>query len=181
MKKCIWVLGVLCIMISVSSCGFFNDGKANDDLEVDEKQKIITDAIVNQDEELFKSVLSKSALYSSDLDEGIRYCFELIDGAVIGVEKKGCPVLDYFDSGKHTKKIEATYLLTTDSDKVYNLYFELWTVQEVEPQKLGVDKVKLCDYNDAINDPDYVKAGEYTNSGIYNPEWDESYMDSTIK
>lgn len=175
MRRYICFLGVVCIMINLSSCKFFSNNKANFDREVDEMQQIIVEAVMNQDEELLKSILSKSALNSTDLNEGLHYCFELIDGDIIKVEKKGCPVLDHFDSGKHTKKVEATYLLTTDSEKIYNLYFELWIVQDIEPQKLGVDKVKLCDYYEAINDPNYVKASKYTNSGIYNPKWDESF------
>lgn len=167
----------MCIMINLSSCSFFSNYKANFDNEVDEKQQIIVKAIMNQDKKLFKSILSEAALNSTDLDEGLYYCFELVDGDIIDIEKKGCPILDHFDSGKHAKKVEATYLLTTDSGTIYSLYFELWTVQDIEPQKLGVDKVKLCDYNEAINNPNYVTASKYTNSGIYNPEWDKPFVE----
>ncbi len=73
--------------------------------------------------------------------------------------------------------ITGSCIIKTDSEQEYGLYFELYLNQTIEPKKLGVDKIKLYKRIEA-NDPNYVRAGLYKNSGIYNPNWDTEYYAS---
>lgn len=158
---------------NLASCGFNSiryNSRMRDD-KLDEIQHVLVTAITNKDEKLMKSVLSSEALNSADLQDGIQYCFELLDGNVIEIEKKGCMETGSANSRKVSKMIEGNYIITTEKGIQYYLRFEWWYVQEHEPDKLGVNVVELSGVESENSKPSL----DYNRSGIYNPQWDEDY------
>ena len=183
MKKRLSFLVVLLTLVGLSSCAVIDPilhrGVSDESLKqrADEAQEVIVEALANQDAELLKTVLSERALESSDLEAGIEYSFELFEGTVIDIEKKGSQISGYYESGQHSKKISQIYILTTDSGRVYDLYIELWGQQPFDPDRLGVDKMKI--YDKEADDSDQVSIYELENSGIYNPSWDDAFLETS--
>lgn len=149
---------------------FFAGCSSNKKVEkkFDNQAEKLVQALETKDSELFKSLLSNNALNTEDLDAGIDYCFDLIGDKQFMVKKLGCPIYDEFDSGKHKKWIEASYLINVTEKETYFLDFSFWIVNDCDKNTLGINNLKISEYTLG----NYISAIEYEKNGIYNPEWD---------
>lgn len=164
MKKIIACWMVL-VMFCFEGC-FFNISRQT----FDNHENILLSAIETRDREKLKSILSKDALESADLEDGMDYFFGLLENKeIVNIQKLGLGTHDRFDSGKHEKWIGRSYNIVTN-DGEYYLYIIYWQVNK-NRCILGMNYIKMTPR--IVGDEEYIKSSEYQRSGIYNPQWDE--------
>lgn len=163
-------------MCFLTSCQTFRSkelSETNDKLEIlEETAQSIIKAFEENDLTMLKTVLSRKALETIDLEEGFAYSCELLESDIAKIEQKGCPIEAHFDSGKSSKKADASFNITTESGKRFNLFFEYWYTNEFDESQIGVNRIKVSNRNEAMSDPNFKPGRLYNRSGIYNPAWD---------
>ena len=106
---------------------------------------ILLEALDNKDSEQFKSVFSKKTLtLADDMDKGVAYIFSLYEGEYART------VYHNYSSDKHygdknTTLINAIYVIQTTADKYYRICYSIWTVQEKDPDSLGIYSLDFCE------------------------------------
>ena len=125
----------------------------------------IVEALETGNADLLQSVLSKNALATEDLNDGVQYCFDLFEGTSVEVIKLGCPEQDSFNAGIHIKQIDCSFIVKTDAEKTYYLFFILQTQNEQDNGCVGVNYIELQD------NEEYLNIESYRRCGIYNPLW----------
>jgi len=161
MKKEIHIVSLI-LIISLILCGCAAEGERD---QKEEKIQVIIEAISNKDGEALRSLLSKAALESENLQEGIDYCLALPISSDVEIEKMGSPESEKWEEGKHSHKISAAYLLKNGSDK-YGVYFELWIDNEFDPDCIGINKLEIYRDND-------FEGIDFEGPGIYYPQFDK--------
>ncbi len=115
-----------------------------------------------RDRELLKSVFSEDALAKDTaIDEGIDYLFGLYEGDFIEVTERNHSSADHWGEPGRTKEISAWCNVET-SKATYELHFDLWAIQEQEPEKQGVYSVQLFEYVEGEYPAYYPMAGIQT-------------------
>ena len=175
MKRLIILIMIgVCVMLFFSSCKNLVFGKIKNEKDIlQEKSDLILDSFSKNDISILKDVLSDSALNTSDLQTGFNYCTEILGENIVCTEKVIGPISDYWDSGKSSKKCDASFTVTTSSGQVYSIYFEYWYKNDFDNAKVGVNRVRIVDKEAALLDPEFKKSSDYIRSGIYNPAWDD--------
>lgn len=175
MKRLFCLLGVLVLLLSFWGCS--NSRLSELDRTVDseqekimEIQKIIVDALNEQDENTMKQYLSQRALESPDLEEGFAYIWGLFRDEITVLEKKGCPVHETLSADGDTKMLEGNFVLADADEKRFTLHFEFWSENEIDPDKEGINLIKMTEYRERT---DNAVSASFTCAGIYNPAWDE--------
>ena len=175
------MIGV-CVMLFFSSCKNFGFKKTKSEKDVlQEKSDLILDSFSQNDINILKDILSDSALDTSDLQKGFDYCVELLGENIVSTKNVVAPISDYWDSGKSSKKSDASFTVTTSSGKEYSIYFEYWYKNDFDTSKIGVNRIRIVEEDSALLDPEFKKSSDYVRSGIYNPSWDdENTGDSSV-
>ena len=165
------VIGVVCSLL-LTGC-IMGASEKNKRKQTEDVGNIIIKAFEERDEESLKSVLSVSALNSADLDDGIKYCFDLLADSIVNVEKYGFPVRDHFDSGKQSKLIKCSYNLTVADGSEYFLEFYYYDRNDFSQDEIGVTQIKLSPRDLS---GEYKSVADYDRAGIYNPSWDTDVL-----
>ena len=131
----------------------------------------LVEALEKKDRELLKSVLSNSALASEDLDAGIDYCFELLEGENFSVKTAyGISGHERWAYGKHREWAQNSGVLTVDGkDYLYELV--VFMANDWNPDAVGLDSFKLSPYDSAAPRNGLIE--KYDRSGVYYPAWDD--------
>lgn len=169
-------------MLNLSGCHWFNQSFRQKQLSrIPEQEKIlyesaekIVEALNKKDITLLYGILSKSCMEQEDLEKGFSYCCDLLDGNIVDLIQYGCPIEDYWDSGKHSCKGSGIFEFSTVSGKVYSLCIEHCFDNDFDESKIGLDRIRIHDRSkDDKNE--YIRIALYKHSGIYHPEWDEEF------
>lgn len=136
----------------------------------------LVEALEKKDRELLKSVLSNSALASEDLDTGIDYCFELLEGEDFSVKAAhGITGHTRWDSGNRREWAQNSGVLTVDGkDYLYELV--VFMENDWNPDTVGLDSFKLSPYDSAAPCNGLIE--KYDRSGVYYPAWDDEVAPS---
>ena len=106
---------------------------------------IILDALDKGDREQFRSVFSKATLrMAADIDKGINYIFNLYEGQYAGTVYHNYSADKHY-GGKNTTLINAIYVIQTTADRYYRIRYSVWTVQEKDPDSLGIYSLDFCE------------------------------------
>lgn len=165
---CIEILICMCFFTSCRTFRSKELSKTKNEQEIlEQKANFIIKAFEENDLTLLDTILSSKALDSQDLEEGFAYSYELLGNEIVEIVQKGCPVETHYDSGKSSKKADASFNITTKSGKKVNLYFEYWYSNKFDETLIGVNRIKFANLEE-----DYKSGRFYKQSGIYNPKWD---------
>lgn len=171
------------IMFNLSGCHWFNQSFRQSLLSrIPEQEKIlyesaekIVEALNKKDITLLYGILSKSCMEQEDLEKGFSYSCDLLDGKIIDIGECSHYEEDHWDSGKHSCKGNASFTqITTESGKIYHLYFDYWFDNDFDENKIGVERFKIRDA-DEYDKNTCIDISLYKHSGIYHPEWDEEF------
>jgi hypothetical protein len=172
--KLLTILGVMLLMLSLASCiPTSSISSIKEKEQTDEMAQRIVDALDAKDEEALRAVFSEKALSEADdLDEGIAYIFDQYEGVCIEYKNPGGRISEHFGVPARTLVADPRLEITTDKGK-YVLYFELWVIQEADPEALGVYRMRLFDYEDWEEYAGYTYGSDSDRAGVYHPAWDE--------
>ena len=164
------------LLIVLSFVSLFNgcslkDIKPYEDRLAEKKCQEILSAIDNKDADSLKALFSKQSLAdATDLDQGVEYIFSIVSGELQSFEIDHIHTSDVLGS-QHSKMFDAYFTITT-SDNDYRMYFSYWYENSVNPDMIGVYRIKLVTRETIDNTADF-KWGEVSSpAGIYNPSWD---------
>lgn len=181
-KRCI-LIGLVMSILSLFGCSFSTSLQKEPSL--DEVAQQIIQAFEENDTGPLETVISKSALDSSDLMLGIRYGHKLLkDANKIEVEYDGKTEGSLFLKGKDAKWFSCNYDVVTDRG-IYKLSFQYFCRNEIYPSDAGLfrvffvseadDKKETEIFDNNLGNPDYPLhwsyGATYERAGIYNPEW----------
>lgn len=116
----------------------------------DEEQKtptieILLDALDKGDREQFRSRFSKTTLrIADDMDRGLDYIFGLYEGEYVRTVYRNYSSDRHYGE-KNTTLINAIYVIQTTADKYYRIRYSTWTVQEIDPDQLGIYSLDFCE------------------------------------
>lgn len=174
---------VIFTVFNLSGCYWFNQSFRHSLLaRIPDQEKIlyesaekIVEALNKKDITLLYGILSKSCMEQEDLEKGFSYSCDLLDGKIIDIGECRHYEEDSWDSGKHSCKGNASFTqITTESGKIYHLYFDYWFDNEFDESKIGLDRIKIHDISEDDKN-EYIRIALYKHSGIYHPEWDEEF------
>ncbi|MCI9628110.1 MAG: DUF5104 domain-containing protein [Eggerthellaceae bacterium] len=157
------------------------------------KQDPNYDEIANQIMEAFeqgsiepiKGILSQSALETDDLNKGIEYCNETLEGIkVTCITEKNTVEGDQYIKGKYDKYTRCNYYVIA-GDMHYRLCFQYFSENTIYPKDKGLYRVYFAtetSYNKDMelfekdrkspnSDSHWNYGATYERAGIYNPEW----------
>lgn len=170
-------------LLFIPGCIPLNRSEINEH-DFDEIASRIVQAFEQDSMDPIENILSKSALETQDLKEGISYGNELLGDNTNTIIKYISKIeSDDWDDGKHDKYFDCTYSVISGS-KEFCLEFEFYSESESDPNNRGLYRVSFLTKEE--NDVQYaerqalLKSGNasswnygatYERAGIYNPEW----------
>jgi hypothetical protein len=192
MRKLIILVGMVIFMALLSGCALLRDLTIDERAETEAVAQQVVDALDARDADALKALLSPRSLEEAgDLDEGIAYIFSLYKGTYVRFEKHGNSYSDHYGDPDRTKCAEARYEVWTDKG-YYVLRFELWLIEEGNPDKLGIYRMMLCTEekeDESVAEsrrkrdeaerkgeplPEWNYGASYERPGIYHPGWDDA-------
>jgi len=178
------MIGVLLCMGLLSSCGYgyphkrYLDETANETKTVKDTGEAAINAILNNDVLSLKTLLSKKAIGTDDLEDGFNYVYQkLTESEIVEIEQSGCHIGQHFGKNQNTKKGTMSFRLTTKSGIVWAFRIEYWFYNQVDESLVGLNRILLLNMEDAYKD-DYDREKFSDRSGIYNPNWGNFSKDS---
>ena len=124
-----------------------SDGYVSDADSKPETIEVIIEALDKRDSELFKSLFSKKTLsLADDMDRGVEYIFGIYEGEYCGTVYRNYSSDKHYGE-KNTTLINAIFVIQTTADKYYRIRYSIWTVQEEDPDSLGIYSLDIseCD------------------------------------
>ena len=160
-RRCVFAALLAAVMILSSvSCTAIDSlreedhrGVSGSDLPVSDTEQtsdridIMLDALDKGDRERFRSVFSKKTLsLVNDIDRGLDYIFSLYEGQYAETVYRNSSSDKHYGE-KNTTLVNRIYVIRTTADKYYRIRYSAWTVQEEDPDSLGVYSFDLteCD------------------------------------
>ena len=174
-----------CVLLSVliltaPACSFFVPEELRgphlkerlfyDDTEIAESAlEQILDSIKNQDEEALKSVFSKKALVEAeDIDGGVAYLFDFVQGNVISYDfETGPGSYESIENGKRWEKLFTWFNVVTDQEE-YVFFILQYSEDTFDPDNVGVYSLRVVKAEDEDTQMTYMEDMEIP--GIYQPE-----------
>ena len=179
-KRVICCVLLTAAMLMSSACSFMIPEKLRgphlkerlfyDDTEIAESAlEQILDSIKNQDEEALKSVFSKNALIEAeDMDSGIEYLFDFVQGNVTSYDFRTGPGSDgLIENGNRWEKLVSWFNVVTDKEK-YVFFILQYSVDTFDPDNVGVYSLRVVKEADEYTQMTYWTDMEIP--GIYQPE-----------
>ena len=105
----------------------------------------LLEALDKRDGEQFKSLFSKTVLgLADDMDKGLAYIFSLYEGEYTQTVYHNYSADKHYGE-KNTTLINAIYVIRTTADKYYRIRYSIWTVQEKDPDSVGIYSLDFCE------------------------------------
>ena len=108
---------------------------------------VLIEALDKRDRDLFKSLFSKNTLsLADDMDKGLDYIFGVYEGEYSSTVYRNYSADKHYGE-KNTTLINSIYVIQTTADKYYCIRYSIWTVQEKDPDSVGIYSLDLseCD------------------------------------
>jgi len=180
-KKAILILEVVFIMFVLSSCTLLRTIVLDEYAESDKVAQLAVTAIEDKDEQALIGLFSKRALDDSDdLEEGMKYSFDLYEGDCLEIERSYCIVASHYGYPGNGKWTDTRYKVTT-TEGAYWLYFEYVLIDGSHSDAEGIYSLWLYEDEttqkdvDALSEEHSDKTGLPYHAGIYHPGWDGKY------
>lgn len=112
-----------------------------------ERIDIMLDSLDKGNKEQFRSVFSRTTLrLADDLDKGLDYIFGIYEGQYSETIYSNYSADKHYGE-KNTTLVSPIYVIRTTADKYYRIRYSVWTVQEEDPDSVGVYSLDLteCD------------------------------------
>lgn len=162
---------VILLIFCVCGWNFKNKIQTEKDNVKDIAVEII-ECIENNKRNDLKVLFSFEAAETKDFDDGMDYIYDTYTGSCEKVDDCGTHIRDSFYSGKQAKVAFSYFdIITTDSE--YVLYFEYFLKDEINNNQNKIEKMKLVQKSDIIDEYNYNYGEKYERLGIYNPDWDD--------
>lgn len=171
----IFISGILLL----SSCGKISslgtniiNGKRgemlmSDGQKADARMDQIVSAVKDKDREAIKSLFSQKALdEANDIDSGIDYLFDFIQGDIESWEREKLTSEQSIDYGKKSEMIASWYIINTEYDKYLFIIID-YSIDTIEPQNAGLYTVFAV--KEEERDMHYTYWTEIKIAGIYKP------------
>ena len=127
---------------------------------------VLIEALDKRDRELFKSLFSKTTLrLADDLDKGLDYIFSIYEGEYVQTVYRNYSADKHYGE-KITTLINAIAVIQTTAEKYYRIRYSVWTVQEKDPDALGIYSL---DFSECDKDQEGGGGGSWI-AGITYPE-----------
>jgi hypothetical protein len=135
MKKIIYILTSLMMLIAFTACDDDSEYKPPDQIAT-ETQAEIMDCFLNGNQERIKEMLCARCKNLPDIDEQVKKAFEFIDGEIVSYNEdhwgSACGASERKDMGGHTSEI------VTDKGTEYTIGYKAWLTNEENPDLVGV-------------------------------------------
>jgi len=170
MKKKIVILLMILTLVTLNSCSLIGEKTVitdNTGKLADARMEQIMSAIKSKDKGALTSLFSKKALgKAADLDGGIDYLFDFIQGDIISWSRDGISSDESDQYGKKTLMIRFTITIHTNKDD-YALYVIDYAEDTINPDNEGVYMLQILKTADENNQPSWQ---ERMRPGIYMPK-----------
>lgn len=111
-------------------------------------ENIVIEALENKDAEAIKNLFSEKALsLTEDIDEGIDYMLSIYEGDFVEITQRNQSFTSH-SGEKMSCEVHPVCVFKTTKN-YYKLTWDEWTVQEKEPERLGVYSMRLEVWPDA--------------------------------
>ena len=157
MKKIIYILTSLIMLISFTSCDEDEEYKTPDQL-AKERQTEIMECFINKDKETLKSFFSEYVINKyPDIDSQIDEAFNFLDGEIGSYDEP-----DSSASGPSDRKSYGgtTLNILTDKETEYRISFTGWLSNCEQPDKVGIIRVKIANMTGEYDDNKLLYIGE---------------------
>ena len=108
---------------------------------------VLIEALDKGDREQFRSLFSKTTRsLADDMDKGLDYIFSIYEGEYVETVYRNYSADKHYGE-KNTTLINAIAVIGTTADKYYRIRYSIWTVQEKDPDELGIYSLDIseCD------------------------------------
>ena len=163
---------VLCFMIFLSSCGYPHLSELkNTETETETVTEMgykAIDAIVENDIEQLKSIMSERAINSTDFYDGFEYASNLLTKSkIISIEERGCSISGGYGGGGKYKRGRMTFILSLEDGSELGFWFVHYLYNKRDSSTVGLDYIEIYDRNiDYGNEESSYYSDEF---GIYIP------------
>ena len=142
-KRIILVLLILVSLLLFNACGLKGGSSLTTEQRADERMAQIMSAVQDKDNEALKALFSKKALgEATDIDNGIDYLFDFIQGNITSWERDAAPADEKTDGGKKSLMIRFVINITTDKDE-YQLFVIDYNLDTINPDNEGVYMLEI--------------------------------------
>ena len=165
--KKIFVIFLISLMpILLFLCGCDNSKEKN--ISPDEMARLqseeLMECVVNKDAKTFKKMFSKNITKTSNCDANITEFFDFIDGEITSYDTPRGSL--NCESTKTGKVIEQglsgeTEHIKTDAGKTYRIAFYSYSINEENPESIGIVDVAVFDVDTYIEGIGYPEHGKY--------------------
>jgi hypothetical protein len=175
-KLLLSLLAAVLLVSSTTACSFIQEGgdmilrsvfRTEHDIEADRLKAVLT-AIEQKDGDALKSEFSKKALSEAeDIDGGIEYLFELVQGDIVSWEEESLLSSDSLRYGKVKKNYKVWFVLSTTKD-TYIFFFSDYYKDTINPDNQGMYALRAFREADAA-----TQEGDSVTMnipGVYRPE-----------
>ena len=122
-----------------------SDAAVSDTDSKPETIDVIIEALDKRDGELFKNLFSKTTLrLADDMDKGVEYIFGIYEGEYAKTVYRNYSADKHYGE-KNTTLINAICVIQTTADKYYRIRYSVWTVQEKDPDELGIYSLDISE------------------------------------
>jgi hypothetical protein len=139
-----------------------------EDIIADALFEAVYAAIQGKDSQALKSMFSKKALTEAkNIDEGIAYVFDLVQGVAVSWEQERIFPVDTFEYGKIKNKSDSWYVLVT-TEETYIVFMSNYDIDEIDPDNQGLYALRVFRESDAATQEG--NSLEMSIPGVYKPE-----------
>lgn len=140
---------------------------SSDNKDADQRMELILDAIKSKNKDSLKEMFSEEALSETDdIDAGIDYLFEFLEGEDITWKRQKQRVSEKVDYGDKIKEVKTWYYVDTEKQKYLAFLFE-YSAYTGHPDKVGLYALRLIKAED--KETQFESSKNMKIPGIYRP------------
>lgn len=173
MKKVLLGAILMAFVLILNSCTLANSriemlNNSSEDKKADARMEQVIEVTKNQDKESLKNLFSTKALDEAvNIDAGIDYLMNLMEGEIISWERDTLSSHESIEYGKKSEFIRSWYTVTTNVG-VYDFFFLDYTVDTINPDNAGLYALRAVKAED--REKHFTYAQDMAIAGIYIPE-----------